>query len=96
MGSVLSPFEAYLLIRGIKTLPMRVRQQSENAMYLASWLEKHPKVERVYYPGLPSHPAHELAKRQMLGGFGGMLSFEVKGGEAAGRTFVERVKVQKG
>jgi cystathionine beta-lyase/cystathionine gamma-synthase len=92
-GSVLSPFEAFLLVRGIKTLTLRVQKQNENALYLAEWLQKHPKVERVYYPGLASHPAHELAKRQMKGGFGGMLSFEVKGGEEAGKKLVEAVKV---
>jgi cystathionine gamma-lyase len=79
MGLVLPPFDAWMLIRSLKTLPLRMKAHAENAMQLARWLEKHPKVEKVIYPGLESHPHHALAKRQMSG-FGGMLSFYVKGG----------------
>lgn len=69
-----------------------MQRQNESALYLAKWLEQHPKVERVYYPGLPSHPAHKVAAMQMKG-FGGMLSFEVKGGIEAGRKVAESVKL---
>ncbi|MCL7455154.1 MAG: aminotransferase class I/II-fold pyridoxal phosphate-dependent enzyme [Anaerolineae bacterium] len=78
-GSALDPFSAYLLIRSIKTLALRVRQQNENALQVARYLERHPAVSRVYYPGLPHHPNHDLATRQMRG-FGGVLSFDLKGG----------------
>jgi len=91
-GGVLSPFDCFLLARGIKTLDLRVTRQNENAFFLAQWLEKHPKVERVYYPGLPSHPAHAVAAKQMKG-FGGMISFEVKGGTKAGKKVAESVKL---
>ncbi|POY37357.1 cystathionine gamma-synthase [Solitalea longa] len=79
-GGVPSPFDCYLTLRGIKTLPYRMKGHCENAMALAKFLEQHPKVEKVYYPGLASHPDHEIAVKQMSNGFGGMLSFEVKGG----------------
>src|SRR5260370_27551143 len=87
LGGSMDPEAAYLLNRGIKTLGLRVRKQCENAMAVAKALEKHPKVARVFYPGLPSHPDHELAKRQMRG-IGSMLSFYLKGGlTAALRVF---------
>jgi len=79
-GSVPSPFDCWLLLRSIETLPWRVRGQQANAMQLAQFLETHKAVERVHYPGLESHPAHALAARQMTGGFGAMLSFQVRGG----------------
>jgi cystathionine beta-lyase/cystathionine gamma-synthase len=86
-GPVLHPFEAWLLRRSLKTYGLRMERHNLNAMEGASYLEDHPAVERVHYPGLKSHPQHEVAKRQMIGGFGGMLSFELKGGyEAAYRT----------
>ena len=94
-GAVLGSFEAWLLVRGMRTLPLRVKQSSANALYLAERLERHPGVEQVLYPGLPSHPQHELAKRQMQGGFGGMLSTRVKGGEAAAVRCAARVKLWK-
>jgi cystathionine gamma-synthase len=94
-GAVLGSFEAWLLVRGMRTLPLRVKQCSANALYLAERLERHPSVERVLYPGLPSHPQHELAKGQMQGGFGGMLSIRVKGGEAAAVRCAARVKLWK-
>jgi cystathionine gamma-synthase len=94
-GSVLGSFEAWLLLRGMRTLPLRVKQACANALYLAEKLERHPGVERVLYPGLSSHPQHELAKRQMQSGFGGMLSIRVKGGEAAAVRCAARVKLWK-
>jgi len=92
VGGCLSPFDAYLLERGVKTLALRVERHNANALKIAQHLEKHPKIERVWYPGLPSHPQHALGKKQMKG-FGGMLAFEVKGGETAGKTFVESVRL---
>ena len=87
LGAVPSPFDCWLLLRGIRTLGVRMRQHMQNAQAIATWLQGHPKVGRVYYPGLPDHPRHALARRQMPGGFGGMLSFEVDGGSpAAGRV----------
>jgi cystathionine beta-lyase/cystathionine gamma-synthase len=86
LGATLGAFDAWLMLRGIRTLSLRVRQHNENAMALAQFLEHHRAVKAVYYPGLKSHPQHELARKQMSG-FGGMLSFEVKGGyEAADRV----------
>ncbi len=79
-GAAPSPFDCWLSLRGIETLPCRVRAQSENAMALAEFLARHPKVEAVHYPGLREHAGHAVAKRQMCGGFGGMLSFQVRGG----------------
>ncbi len=79
-GPVLGPFEAYLLTRGMRTLFLRVPKQSENALIIARYLDTHPNVEIVHYPGLQSFPGHEIATRQMIGGFGGMLSFQVPGG----------------
>ncbi|RRN76980.1 aminotransferase class I/II-fold pyridoxal phosphate-dependent enzyme, partial [Pseudoxanthomonas sp. SGD-10] len=91
-GAVPSPFDCYLVTRGIKTLSYRMRGHEQNAQKLAEFLENHPAVERVFYPGLPSHPQHELAKRQMKS-FGGMLSFCVKDGEQAAVKLVNNVKV---
>jgi cystathionine gamma-synthase/methionine-gamma-lyase len=88
VGGSLGPFEAWLALRGCKTLPLRVREQCANAARIAEWLSEHPKIERVNYPGLPDHPQHELARRLFEGrGFGGMLSFEIAG---ADRTTVFR------
>ncbi len=92
LGGSMDPEAAYLLNRGIKTLGLRVRKQCENAMAVAKALEKHPKVARVFYPGLPSHPDHELAKRQMRG-FGSMLAFDLKGGLTAARRVCDRVQL---
>ncbi len=86
-GAVASAFDSFLVLRGIKTLPLRMQRHEENARELAEWLETQPQVERVIYPGLPSHPAHELAKSQQRG-FGGMLSFEIRGGIDAARAFL--------
>jgi methionine-gamma-lyase len=92
LGGSMDPEAAYLLNRGIKTLGLRVRKQGENAMTVARFLEKHPKVGRVFYPGLPSHPDHKLAKRQMRG-FGSMLAFDMKGGLPAARRVCDRVRL---
>lgn len=91
-GATLGPFEAWLTLRGVKTLHVRMEKHSENAMKVAEFLESQPKVEKVYYPGLKSHPQHELARRQMSG-YGGVLSFEVKGGLEAGRKLMNSVKL---
>jgi len=91
-GNSLSATDSSLLIRGMKTLAVRAEHQNKSAMEVARFLEKHPKVQSVNYPGLESHAQHDLAKKQMSG-FGGMLSFEVKGGEAAGKKLIENVKV---
>jgi methionine-gamma-lyase len=92
LGGCMDPAGAYLLIRGIKTLGVRVARQCQTAMAVAKFLERHPKVARVHYPGLPSHPDHKLANRQMTG-FGAMLSFDLKGGIAAARRFCDRVRL---
>jgi methionine-gamma-lyase len=92
LGGSMDPGAAYLLIRGMKTLGVRVQRQGENAMAVAKFLEKHPRVARVHYPGLKSHPDHALAKKQMRG-FGGMLAFDLKGGLPAARRFCERVRL---
>lgn len=91
-GGVLGPFEAWLTLRGLKTLDLRLQRHSENALHVARFLEAHPKVERVYYPGLPSHPQFDLAQRQMRSG-GGMLSFVVPGGRAAVDKLVRRFEI---
>lgn len=91
-GPVLGPLDAYLVRRGLKTLPQRVRQQNGSAQAIAEFLEDHPRVERVYYPGLKTFAQHALAKRQM-DGFGGMLSFDIADGYAASVKFVESVEV---
>jgi cystathionine gamma-lyase len=88
-GAVLSPFDSYLILRGIKTLAPRMKQHEQNALAIARYLETHPRVPKVYYPGLPSHPQHELAKKQMIG-FGGVLSFELDGSLEEAKKFVER------
>jgi len=91
-GAALDPFAAYLLLRGLKTLALRVQRQNESAMKIADFLEGHPAVAQVFYPGLPSHPQHEIAKRQMRGGFGGMLSFVLHGGYEQVKKFLPRMK----
>jgi methionine-gamma-lyase len=92
LGGMMDPEVAFLLNRGIKTLSLRVRKQCENAMAVAKFLEKHPKVARVHYPGLRSHPDHAIAKRQMRA-FGSMLAFDLKGGLPAARRFCDRVQL---
>jgi cystathionine gamma-lyase len=97
VGGVPSPFDAFLTLRGIKTLALRMERHCGNAMHIAAWLEKHPKVERVIYPGLASHPQHLLAAKQMNRRYGGMVSMVLKGGAQgamrASRRFLERCKL---
>lgn len=97
IGSVMSAFDSYMLLRGMKTLALRMRRHSENAMQLAQWLQQHPKVDHVTYPGLPSHSQHDLARQQMvLDGtptFGGMITIYLKGGLEESRRFLEKVKI---
>ena len=92
---ILGPFEAFLLIRGMRTLPLRVQAACESAMELAQRLSNHAAVSEVLYPGLPSHPGHAVAARQMHGGFGGMLSIRLRAGEAAAVAAASRVKLWK-
>jgi cystathionine gamma-lyase len=91
-GGVPGPFDAWLTLRGIKTLALRMERHSANARRLAEWLAGQPQVERVYYPGLPSHPGHELARRQMRD-FGGMVSIRLRGGAEAARRFLPRTRL---
>jgi cystathionine beta-lyase/cystathionine gamma-synthase len=93
VGAVLGPFDSYLALRGVKTLALRMQRHCENAQALAEWLEAHPKVARVHYPGLRSHPQHALAQRQMPRGYGGMISIELKGGLDESRRFLERTRL---
>ncbi|MEH2417737.1 cystathionine gamma-synthase [Nostoc sp.] len=92
IGAIPSPFDSWLVLRGIKTLAVRMREHEKNALFLAEFLEKHPKIERIYYPGLSSHEQHQLAKEQMSG-FGGMISLELKGGFAEVERFASRLKL---
>jgi len=92
LGGVIDPHCCYLLLRGLKTFPLRVATANSTAMVVARFLEAHPFVKRVYYPGLKSHPHHELAKRQMTG-FGGVVTFDIKGGLAAARKFLDSLKL---
>jgi cystathionine beta-lyase/cystathionine gamma-synthase len=93
VGSVPGPFDSWLVLRGLKTLAVRMRQHTANALQVACFLEQHRLVKRVYYPGLESHPQHELAGRQMVGGPGGMLSFEVQGGVDAAREVARKTRL---
>ena len=92
LGAVLSPMDAWLLLRGLRTLPMRVERINANALALARFLEQQPQVERVYYPGLESHPQHELARTQMRG-YGGVVAFGVRGGYAEAERFVAALQI---
>ena len=91
-GPTMSPFNAWTFLKGLETLSLRMNAHSSSALELARWLEAHPKIERVYYPGLESHPQHDLAKRQMKG-FGGIVSFDVDGGKEAGWKVVDATEV---
>jgi O-acetylhomoserine (thiol)-lyase len=93
IGASLSPFNAFLLLQGLETLSLRVQRHVDNALALAQWLEKQPQVTWVNYPGLPKHPQHAAAKRYLKHGFGGVLSFGIRGGEAAARVFIDSVKL---
>jgi len=92
VGAIAGPFDAFLTLRGVKTLALRMERHCSNALELAQWLERQPQVARVYYPGLPSHPQHELARRQMRG-FGGMISLDLKTDLAGARRFLESVQI---
>lgn len=92
LGNCASPFDCFLVLRGVKTLAPRMEYHNRNALALAQWLEKHPKIEQVLHPGLPGHPQHELAKRQMSG-FGGTFSFKVRGGEEEAFRLLSAVKL---
>jgi len=92
-GQCLSPIASWLVMRGVRTLPLRMRQHSENAQALAEYLESHPKVEWVKFPGLQSHPQHELAKESLPNGYGGIVSFRIKGGEEEMKRFADSHKL---
>ncbi len=92
-GAIMGPMEAFLCSRGLKTLELRVREQCRTAQHVATWLATHKQVEKVLYPGLKSHPGHATAEQQMDGGFGAMLSFELKGDYAAAKKFVESTEL---
>jgi cystathionine gamma-lyase/cystathionine beta-lyase len=92
MGTCASPFDCWLVLRGIETLPVRMKQHEENAIAVANYLKGHPAIEKVFYPGLDSHPGHEIARRQMKG-FGGVVSFKSNGGIEAANSFLKRIKV---
>jgi cystathionine beta-lyase/cystathionine gamma-synthase len=93
LGAIADPFAGWLLMRGLRTLALRVQRQSQTALSIAQFLSEHSKVGRVHYPGLPSHPQYALAVRQMKGGFGGLLSFELQGGLKAGNEFINAMKL---
>lgn len=92
MGPTQSPFDSWLVLRGIKTLALRMEAHQKNALIIAQWLEAHPQVEKVLYPGLASHPQHHIAKKQMSG-FGGMITFFLKGGLKESKSFLEKLKI---
>ncbi|WP_075675448.1 cystathionine gamma-synthase [Stenotrophomonas sp. TD3] len=92
VGGVQGPFDSFLALRGLKTLPLRMKAHCANALALAQWLDKHPAVEKVIYPGLPSHPQHELAGKQMAG-YGGIVSIVLKGGFEAAKRFCEKTEL---
>lgn len=93
LGPAISPFNSWLFIQGLETLPLRVKEHSRNALAVAQWLEKHPAVSWVIYPGLPSHPDHERAKRFLKNGFGSIFGFGIKGGREAGIKLIDSVKL---
>jgi cystathionine gamma-synthase len=95
IGAILAPFEAFLLMRGLRTLHLRVRHQAASALAIAQHFTRNDRVASVLYPGLPNHPGHEIAKRQMANGFGGMMSIRVKGGEIAAIRTAANVQVWK-
>ncbi|WGM41105.1 cystathionine gamma-synthase [Caulobacter sp. NIBR1757] len=93
LGAISGPFDSFLALRGLKTLALRMQRHCESGLKIARWLESHPAVEKVIYPGLESHPQHALAKKQMTGGFGGIISVEIKGGLAPSRKLLERTRL---
>jgi O-acetylhomoserine (thiol)-lyase len=92
-GPCLSPFNSFLFLQGLETLSLRVQRHNDNAIELATWLEKHPAVSWVSHPSLPAHPSHALAKKYLRNGFGSVLTFGIKGGREAGRKFIDSVKL---
>lgn len=93
LGAALSPFNSFLFLQGLETLPLRVKKHSENALSVAKFLKEHPLVSWVNYPGLPDHPSHRLASKYLKGHYGAILGFGIKGGKEAGRRFIESVKL---
>jgi cystathionine gamma-lyase len=93
IGGIQGPFDSFLALRGVKTLALRMQRHSENGLEIAGWLERHPKIELVRYPGLPSHAQHDLARQQMAAGYGGMISVVVKGGIDAAKAMLERTQL---
>ena len=93
VGAVAGPFDAFLALRGVKTLALRMERHCSNALALAGWLQAHPKIAKVHYPGLASHPQHTLAQRQMPRGYGGMIAVELRGGLDNARRFLERCEL---
>jgi O-acetylhomoserine (thiol)-lyase len=93
LGPALSPFNAFLFLQGLESLPLRIERHSSNALAVARWLEGHPSVDWVSYPGLASHPTHELARKYLSGGFGGIVTFGLTGGLEAGRKLIDSVKL---
>ena len=93
IGAALSPFNAFLFLQGLETLPLRIQRHSENALVVARWLAQDARVEWVSYPGLESHPSHKLALKYLSGGFGGIITFGVRGGQEAGRKLIDSVQI---
>ena len=93
IGAALSPFNAFQLLQGLETLPLRIERHSENALKVAQWLQDRPEVDWVSYPGLQSHPSYEIAKRVLKGGYGGLVTFGIKGGAEAGQKLIDSVKL---
>jgi O-acetylhomoserine (thiol)-lyase len=93
LGPALSPFNSFLFLQGLETLPLRIERHSTNALAVAKWLERNPSVEWVSYPGLASHPSHALASKYLSGGFGGIVTFGLKGGVEAGRKLIDSVQL---
>ena len=93
LGACLSPFNSFLFLQGLETLSLRVQRHMDNAAELAPWLEQHPRVTWVIYPGLPNHPYHEKAKQYLRNGFGSVLSFGIAGGYEAGKRFIDQVQL---
>jgi len=93
IGMCPSPFNSFLFLQGLETLPLRIREQCKNTLELAMWLSKHEKVEWVSYTGLPDHPWHSMAGKYLTGGFGAVFGFGIKGGRAAGEKFINSVKL---
>ena len=93
LGACISPFNSFLILQGLQTLPLRMHRHCENALAVARYLDGHPRVDWVLYPGLPNHPTHEQAARYLTGGFGALVGFGIKGGHTAGKRFIERLRL---